>query len=186
MRSKYYQLLKSPGWKNFSQTFLMTHPECEVCRSRSEVAHHEIYEPDKLPENYRWHEISALCNACHRQLHSQLNELWIQCLAFDAPQLKRLTDFVFERRHQFAIESNIEIPITPFRSDDSPPSFKTLAEIIALYHLPEPVVNMISAALWTAFKTYEPFLFSHALLEFVSNRRLVENHSKTWNIQHDE
>lgn len=40
--------------------------------------------------------------------------------------------------------------------------------------------KILNAALAVALDTYEPLMFSHALCEFVSNGRLIENHAKSW------
>lgn len=49
-----------------------------------------------------------------------------------------------------------------------------------------PAFKILNGALAVAFEQYQPLVFAHALAEFVSNPRLVQNHAGAWEAQGKE
>lgn len=45
------------------------HPQCLLCGSRTQVAHHHVHKSKSLILRYNFDNLIPLCNSCHFKLH---------------------------------------------------------------------------------------------------------------------
>jgi 5-methylcytosine-specific restriction endonuclease McrA len=79
----YSELLKDPRWRDFCIEYLrlFSEPQCWRCGSEENLdVHHLGYQKGRLPWEYAFSEVMALCRECHREVHLEADELWNEVL----------------------------------------------------------------------------------------------------------
>lgn len=77
-RPTYSQLLRGEAWMRRRRDFLATHGSfCDSCGKRDgeeriEV-HHKFYDRARAISDYGDHELTALCESCHREVHKAID-----------------------------------------------------------------------------------------------------------------
>lgn len=64
-------------WESFRRRILAQRPFCECCRQRGKSAlqvHHLFYEFSRKKWEYEDSDVIVLCELCHKDLHSCLND----------------------------------------------------------------------------------------------------------------
>lgn len=73
----YRDQLKSPEWKQFSRRMREEKGGfCHACKMAHKVmhVHHKAYEKGREPWAYKSHEVTLLCEDCHKMMHELLND----------------------------------------------------------------------------------------------------------------